>query len=537
MSLPAVSEPVSRRTFLGASLAALPFLSPLSVASSTEGSRPNVLLVVFDDLNDSVEGMGGHLQARTPHIRRLMQKGVQFTNAHSNAPICAPSRACMLSGIYPHNSGVIDFRPFSSSEVLKNSVTLFEHFKNNGYAIYGAGKLFHYHQEFAHIWKDGGAYGPLTEYGPFPYDGEKANMEVLHPSLTFLEDFIPDREQKLWKARGEHSFAPLSDVPGEPAYPGWHGWRYYDRIMRYSSETDRDLMPDELSAQWAAGMLNQRHEKPFFLSVGFLRPHTPLYAPKKYFDMFPLEDIQLPPFKEDDLDDCRDFLNLILPYGFERHKLYRETDLWKRFIQAYLASVAFADAQLGVILDALEKSSYRDNTLIVLTSDHGFHMGEKHYNFKLTNWEESTRVPLVVVPPGGSGHGRTCDQPVSHIDLYPTLVDYCGLPQNPNRDKSGYPLDGYTLKPLVQNPLGPWDGPDVALIAVYGEQAPEGGSYHNFSVRSRRWRYTLYQNGAEELYDHEKDPHEWTNLAEEAEHVDVKRQLRRTLQTMLGRQS
>jgi len=498
-----------------------------------------VVFILFDDLNDSVEGMGGHAQALTPNIHRVMQAGVQFTNAHSNAPICAPSRACMLSGIYPHHSGVIDFRPFSSSEVLKNSVTLFEHFKNNGYAIYGVGKLFHYHNEFAHIWQNGAAaYGPLTEYGPFPYDGEKANMEVLHPSLKYLEGLIPDHETKLWKARGEHSFAPLSDVPGEPTYPGWRGWRYYDRPLRYVSETDRDPLPDELSAQWAAGVLNRGHEKPFMLGVGFLRPHTPLYAPKKYFDMFPLERIQLPPFKEDDLDDCQDFLKLILQYGFERHDLYRKADLWKRFIQAYLACVAFADAQLGVVLDALEKGPNRNNTLIVLTSDHGFHMGEKHYNFKLTNWEESTRVPLVVAPPRGGNGGRLCDHPVSHIDLYPTLIDYCGLPKDPNRGKSGHRLDGFSLRTFVENPSAEkWDGPDVALIAVYGEQAPEGGQYHNFSVRSRRWRYTLYQNGAEELYDHGKDPNEWTNLARVPEHAGVRAELKGKLLAMLGRKS
>jgi len=203
---PSACQPVSRRTFLGGSIAALTTLSSSPFCSgAAKVAQPNVVFILFDDLNDSVEGMGGHAQAITPNIHRVMQAGVQFTNAHSNAPICAPSRASMLSGIYPHHSGVIDFRPFSSSEVLKNPVTLFEHFKSNGYAIYGAGKLFHYHNEFAHICKDGdAAHGPLTEYGPFPHDGEKANMEVLHPSLKYLEELIPDRDKKLWKARGEH---------------------------------------------------------------------------------------------------------------------------------------------------------------------------------------------------------------------------------------------------------------------------------------------------------------------------------------------
>ncbi len=531
---------ISRRCFLGNSAAALAGMSSLCRAAANSQARPNVLFILFDDLNDSIEGMGGHPQARTPNIHRLMQRGVQFTNAHSNAPICAPSRACIMSGIYPHHSGVIDFKPFSSSQVLAGSVTFFEHFRNNGYEIYGGGKLFHYHKEFAHIWErpDGtSGYGPLTEYGPFPYNGEKASMEVVHPSLKFIEDYIKDHDKKLWKDRGEHSFAPLSDVPAEPKYPGWHGWRYYNRPFRYRSETDRDLTPDELTANWAAQILQQKQEKPFILGAGFIRPHTPLYVPARYFDMFPLDTIQLPPYKEDDLDDCQDFLPLIFQYGFERHELYRKTNLWKRFIQAYLACVAFADDQVGVVLDALDQSPHRDNTLVILTSDHGFHMGEKLYNFKLSNWEESSRVPLVVAGPGMLRGGLTCDHPVSHIDLYPTLVDYCRLPKTPNAGKSGKSLDGHSLKPFVSNPgRGNWEGPDVALVAVYGEKNPNGGPYHNFSVRSRHWRYTLYENGAEELYDHRKDPHEWTNLAKAPAATATKAQLKKKLLSMLGRQ-
>jgi len=535
---------ISRRGFLGTSTAAaLSALTPGLLSCSGSGSTPpNALLIVCDDLNDSITGMGGHPQAKTPNINRLMERGVQFTNAHSNAPICAPARACLFSGIYPHHSGVIDFRPMDSSKLLRNSVSLFEHFKNNGYQIYGAGKLHHWHREIAKAFEnpDGSTnYGPLTDYGPFPDNGKMANMQVLHPSLKFLEQYIPDHNKKLWKARGEHSFAPLSDVPAPPKYPGWHGWAYGRgrKPLRYVSETDRDLLPDEMTANYAAEVLGRQHDAPFLLGVGLIRPHTPLYAPKKYFDMFPLEDIQLPPYKEDDLDDCQDFVKLILQYGFERHELYKDHGLWKRFIQAYLACTAFADAQVGVVLDALEKSPYADNTVVILTGDHGFHMGEKHYNFKLTNWEEATRGPMIVAAPDGQ-RGQVCGHPVSHVDIYPTLVDYCGLPENPNVGKSGVPLDGHSLRPFVEDPVnGKWDGPDVALIAVFGERKPEGGNYHNFSVRSRRWRYTLYENGAEELYDHQTDPNEWTNLAKDEAHAATKAKLRKRLLSMLGRES
>jgi arylsulfatase A-like enzyme len=296
-------------------------------------------------------------------------------------------------------------------------------------------------------------------------------------------------------------------------------------------------MPDESYSRWAAEMLQKTHDKPFILGVGYMRPHTPLYVPQKYFDLFPLDRIQLPPYKEDDLDDCREFVHLILQYGFERHELYRKADLWKRFIQAYLAAVAFADAQVGVLLEALDKGPHRDNTLIILTSDHGFHMGEKRYNFKLTNWEESTRVPFIVVPPGARKSRAACNHPISLIDVYPTLVDYCGLPSNPNLGKSGHALDGHSVRPFVDDPAaGKWDGPDVALIAVFGEGKKEGGEYHNFSVRGERWRYTLYENGAEELYDHRNDPNEWTNLAGAPEHAQVRAELKKTLLHMLGRE-
>ena len=538
------SDPaVSRRSFLSSSgAAALAAVSPALFSCSRPAAEPlNALFILCDDLNDSVAGMGGHPQAKTPNINRLMERGVQFSNAHSNAPICAPARACLFSGMYPHHSGVIDFKPMDSSELLRNSVSLFQHFKNNGYDIYGAGKLYHWHREIAKAFEnpDGSTnYGPLTDYGPFPNNGEKANMEVLHPSLKYLEQYITDHSKKLWKARGEHSFAPMSDVPAPPKYPGWHGWAYGcgRKPLRWVSDTDHDPLPDEMTANYGAEILGRAHDKPFLLGVGFIRPHTPLYAPKKYFDMFPVEEIQLPPYKEDDLDDCQGFLKLILQYGFERHELYKDHGLWKRFIQAYLACTAFADTQVGVVLDALEKSPYAGNTVVILTGDHGFHMGEKHYNFKLTNWEEASRVPLVIAAPG-CPPGQVCDLPVSHVDIYPTLVDYCGLPANPNTGRSGVPLDGHSLHPLVTDPIaGQWDGPDVALIAVYGERKPEGGQYHNFSVRSRRWRYTLYENGAEELYDHDNDPNEWTNLAAAEEHAAVKAELKRKLLSMLGRE-
>ena len=531
-----ISTPgVSRRAFLGTAASAA-ILTPAWLPA--KAAQPNVVFIICDDLNDSVEGMGGHPQARTPNIHRLMSSGVQFTNAHTTDPICAPAGAGLFSGIYPHHSGVIGFKPFSSSPLLMNSVSLFEHFKNSGYDIYGTGKLYHYEKEFDEIWRnpDGTSNrGIPTEYGPFPYNGKEANMTVVHPSLGFIEELITDHQTKLWTARGEHSFGPLSDVPAEPKHPGWHGWRCFGKEYRYKTDTDRDPMPDELSADWACQVLRREHKKPFILGVGMVRPHTPLYVPQKYFDMFPIEEIQLPPYKADDLDDCQEFVKLILQYGFERHDLYTKAGLWKRFIQAYLAAVAFADEQVGRVLETLVKSPYAENTIVVLTGDHGFHMGEKNYNFKLTNWEEATRVPLVISAAGIAKKGAACNHPVSHIDIYPTLVDLCGLPYNPNVGRSGVPLDGHSMRPFLRDPAkGNWDGPDVALIVAYGSPKPGGGEYHNFSVRSRRWRYTRYENGAEELYDHDSDPNEWTNLTHEERYAAIKAGMRKKLDKMTG---
>ncbi|UCE46349.1 MAG: sulfatase-like hydrolase/transferase [Phycisphaerales bacterium] len=240
----------------------------------------------------------------------------------------------------------------------------------------------------------------------------------------------------------------------------------------------------------------------------------------------------------DDLNDCKGFKNLIFKYGFERHDLYLRfggEEMWKRCVLAYLASVTFRDDQLGRILDALQRSAYASNTVVIFTSDHGFHLGEKNYNFKLSNWEESTRVPFVAVAPGISKPGTQCEHPVSLIDICPTPIDLCGLPKNP-KGGNNQPLDGYSIRPSLMDPEnGTWDGPRVALTAIHC-QTKHGRVYH-YSIRSKRWRCTLYSNDAQELYDHAEDPHEWQNLAGQAKYSEITQKLRNELLTMIGRKS
>jgi arylsulfatase A-like enzyme len=541
------SEPISRRSFLkyaGLTVVSLLTTNPISTFAKT-WSKPNVLFVICDDLNDYVTGMGGHPQAKTPNIERLMRMGTSFTNAHTNHPVCAPSRASLFSGLYPHTSGLLMWGRWSNSKILKNSVSLFQHFKRNGYDVYGTGKLHHYNNDHQKVWvNDGGTsnFGIRPSHGPFPWDGITKGKWLLHPSMHKIENYIYDYDEKLWRDRGEHSFGPLSDIPEwkpnpKKGIPGYKGWTLFGKPFRYISDEDRDLMPDELSANWAIEILKKERDKPFFLGIGFMRPHTPLYVPKKYFDMYPLEDVQLPPYKEDDLEDCKEFKSLIFKYGFQRHDLYLRLGgekMWKQCVQAYLASVTFMDEQLGKILDALEQSPYANNTIILFTSDHGFHLGEKNYNFKLSNWEESTRIPFILVAPGISKTGTQCDHPISLIDVYSTLVDLCGLPKNPNAGGNNYPLDGHSLRPFLVDPEnGTWDGPLAALTVIYN-QKKEGYIYH-YSIRSERWRYTLYSNNAEELYDHAKDPHEWYNMAEKVEYTRIKKKLKNELLTMIGR--
>jgi arylsulfatase A-like enzyme len=306
-------------------------------------------------------------------------------------------------------------------------------------------------------------------------------------------------------------------------------------------------MTDERSAKWACEQLAAKHNKPFFITVGFMRPHCPWVVPQRYFDMFPLDEIEFPPYLADDLEDCGQFIRQMKGKSswytrLERlREAYPDQEGWKRWIRGYLASVAFVDDQLGTVLDALTSSGHAGNTIVIFTSDHGFHMGEKDLLIKKTVWEESTRVPLMIRAPAVAKPGQQCDQPVSLVDLYPTLIDLCDLPDEPNRNGNGRALDGHSLRPLLADPVGgTWCGPSVALSVIEGGEPVEIGEIapvnrQHFTVRSRHWRYCLWANGEEELYDHRTDPHEWHNVAANREHAKMKVELREKLRKLTGR--
>jgi arylsulfatase A-like enzyme len=496
--------------------------------------KPNVVLIVCDDLNDYVAGMAGHPQASTPHIARLARSGVAFKRAYSNNPICAPSRSSFLTGIYPHTSKNLFWDKWHENPVLKNSKTIMEYFSDNGYHVAGSGKLMHHH--LASVWSE---FKHKADYGPFVYDGKN---RVAHPS-------VPQPFSSIGSVDG--SYAPLSDVPYGPNKKDNKGWIYGSwgkvRKFKYVDEDNRDPTPDERNAVWAENKIKEfaklKNGKPLFLGVGFIRPHTPLHVPKRFFDMFPPDSVKTPVIKPNDADDChyKDVFDSDQK-GLKYFRLLKESypDLdsaLKAFTQAYLASVAAVDECVGRVIEAVDKSPFKDNTIIVVTSDHGWNMGEKDYLFKNSLWEESTRVPLIIRAPGVAVPDGIAEHPVSLIDIYPTLVDLCGLEGDTRKNAQGAKLDGHSLLPFLENPKSEtWNGPDAALTMVFAGKGTENDpARQHWSVRTKRWRYILYNNGSEELYDHDTDPYEWTNLSGDTRYGKVKADLKAGLFRMTGR--
>ena len=489
--------------------------------------KPNVVFIICDDLNDYSGAFGGHAQVRTPNIDKLAKSGISFVNAHSNAPVCSPSRNSLFTGVYPHKSKDFAWTKHFEHPMLKHNKTLMEYFAENGYHVAGSGKLLHVNRK--EYWHEWGV--DINNYGPLAFNGVEP---VGHPS-------VPEPFRSIGPIDG--SYAPISDVPTFPDSvsggnrTGWLYTRNTGHFLDYTDEDNRDLLPDEMHAEWAAGKIaeleKQDTSQPFFMAIGFVRPHTPLYAPKRFFDLFPVDELDLSEILENDATDTQ-YRN-IYPADIKGLRYYRtlkesyggDAELGlKHFLQAYLACVAFVDEQIGVVVDALNNSRFRDNTIIVLTSDHGWQMGEKDYLFKNSPWEESTRVPLIIKSPG-SKPGRMVDHPVSLIDLFPTLTDLCGLTGDNRKNESGGQIDGYSLSPFLMDPAtSGWDRPEGALSIVGVGLNKEDVMKQTYAYRTRDWRYILYMDGSEELYDHQNDPYEWTNLADEPEHQAKKQALK-----------
>lgn len=464
---------IERRDFLRLA-AALAVPAGARPPARAEAPKPNILFLAFDDLNQYVNCMGWRKGVHTPNMDRLASRGVLFTNAHCAAPVCRPSRTSLLTGVRPSTSGVYvnpganQLSGWRRAPVLKDAVTLPQYFRKQGYRAAGAGKIFHALQ-----WMKG------SENDPESWDAYFPDMYDVIPKQITPKDFSVAK----------------SNAEGRPN--PWFVWEPLD---------EPDIaMSDYQVVDWAISELKKKHDKPFFQGVGIFRPHMPWHVPRKYFDLYPLETLELPHVQENDLADT---------HGHERrhwHKWVVDHHQWKQALQGYLASISFADAQLGRLLEAFDASPYARNTIVVMWSDNGMHMGEKENWEKFTLWEESTRVPLIFVAPGVTHRGTRCSHAVSLLDIYPTLVELTG-------GKPGPQLEGLSLVPQLRNPS-----------AARGRPALTTHGRNNHAVRTDKWRYIRYDDGFEELYDHNADPYEFTNLARRDGYEAVKTELKRWL--------
>lgn len=428
------------------------------LSSLSAADHPDVLFIAVDDLNDWTSYLGGHPQAKTPNIDRLVARGMAFTNSHCAAPACNPSRAALMSGLRPWTTGIYT-NGDPAQGVLKDTLTINRHFLAHGYNTCGAGKIYHNHGS------EGRTDGWTEWAGLFPS--------------------VHDHAANLNGLKSDHfDWGPLDAKPAE--------------------------MPDFQLTNWAIQHLKTAPvDRPLFLAVGYVKPHLPWFVPREYFERFPLDSIQLPKVKEDDLADIPPAgVKMAKPEG-DHAKVLRGQQ-WHKAVQAYLATISFLDDQVGRLLDGLDASPRKDKTIIVWWTDHGWALGEKQHWRKFALWEETTRTSMAIVAPGVTQPGMTCAAPVDYTHLFPTL---CQLTQLPLPET----VKGASLLPLLKDPQATWQ--EVA-ICTHGRG--------NHAARDTRWRYIRYQDGSEELYDHDQDPYEWKNLAAEASVLDVKKRLSAT---------
>jgi arylsulfatase A-like enzyme len=430
-------------------------LASNSAAWAAKIDHPNVLFIAVDDLNHWVGYLPRNPQTITPNIDNLAKRGVRFTRSYCAAPACNPSRAALMSGMRPSTTGVYqnndDWRGAISPKLPLTTT-----FRNAGYYVAGAGKIYHGSYERRSEWDD---YLESAGKDPIP----KGNLGV-----------------------GGIRFAPLD-------------------------ANDQDLREWKIVG-YGIKQLQKKHDKPFLLTIGLHKPHMPWNVPQKYYDMHPLDQIVLPKVISNDLADVPAAgVAMAKPTGDHRKML--ASGRWKEAVQGYLAAISYADAMIGRLIDALDKSDYRDNTIIVLWGDHGWHLGEKEHWRKFALWEEATWAPLIWVVPGLTEPDGVCERTVDFMTIYPTLTDLCGIPT------PGH-VEGKSIRALLANPHASWGEP---ALTTYGRG--------NHAVRSENWRLIRYASGDEELYDESADPYEWSNLAGKPELAAEKSELARFLPT------
>ena len=437
-----------------------------SIAAAQDEAPHDILFIAIDVLNDWVGYLGGHPQTQTPNIDRLAARGLAFTNAQAPSAVCHASRTAILMGLKPSTSGIYGNGPdWRGLPVFEDKQSLPHFFRSNGYTTKGAGKIFH-----AHTYLESG----LTGFN------DPQGWDAFYPSL---QRQLPDE------------YGPYSI----PANGGRWG-RSFDWAGLVAED---DAMADGQVANWIAAQIREPDQGPRFLAAGIYRPHLPWYVPQPYFDRFPLDEVILPPYFEGDLDDLPEIATRSALNSNEVHDWLVEEGRLDEGVRAYLASINYADAMVGRMIDALDSSGRADRTIIVLWGDHGFHLGEKERWRKFTLWTESLHVPFVVVAPGTTTAGTRSDAPVSLLDIYPTLAELAGLDAPEH-------LEGNSLVPLLRDPAIEWDRP---TLSTHG--------YENHAVVSSTHKYIRYADGSEELYDVRNDPNEWTNLAGDPDYAAI----------------
>lgn len=408
--------------------------------------KPNIVFIAIDDQNDWIGCLGGHPNSLTPNIDKLAARGTLFTNAHCQSPLCNPSRASLMTGLRPDSTGIYGLAPwFRDLDEFKDTISLPQHLQNNGYTTLSAGKIYH-----------GG-------YGRKPKDKE---FQKLGPGATGAP--FPDQK--------------LVNTPSEMKLVDWG----------YFPHKDEDK-GDFKIAEWAVKELDAKPDGPFFLSAGFFLPHVPCFATRKWFDLHPIDKTQLPLIKRGDRDDTPRFswhMHWSLPEP--RLQWLEKNDEWMNLTRSYLACTTFVDAQVGKIMEAIDRNGFRDNTIIVLWSDHGWHIGEKDITGKNSLWDDGTRVPLIFTGPGIAKGVST--QPAELLDIYPTLSALTG-------SKPPAHLEGLSLLPQLKDAGAKRERPAITTH-----------NHDNHGIRSEKWRYIRYADGSEELYDMIEDPNEWDNL-------------------------
>ncbi len=478
-SPPIPAVPMLIRTF-----ALLLAVSSLGSASLAVAPKTNVLFLIADDLNCQL-GSYGAKQMHTPHVDRLAARGVRFERAYSQVPSCCPSRTSFLTGRRPHATGVLlnpggpnayqwHFRTF-----IPDTVTLPQLFKQNGWFTARVGKLYHY--------------GVPMDIGTSSLDDFPSWDLAVNPRGRDR-----DNEEPIVTLRAGYYAGILSWLRDEEGSGAAH--------------------TDGIGATEAIELLEcfRSSAQPFFLAVGFYRPHTPFVAPGEYFDLYPLEHIALPPLSADDRSRTP-----ASAYATLRREEHNATELQQRqAIQAYYASVSFMDAQVGRVLSALDHLGLTEDTIVVFTSDHGYHLGDHGLWQKDTLFERSARVPLIIALPQGGARGQTARGVVELLDLYPTLADLCGL------TPPDY-LDGVSLRPVLTDP------DREVKHAAFTQSLRRASGFNGYSVRSGRWRYIEWESGngiERQLFDEEADPGETVNLADAPQHAAVVAELHALLE-------